>query len=186
MKTIDDALEVRGRIFGAFELAELEDGPGAPRRMSDLRRRRRRADRRRDGRADRRAVALQPALELQADRHRRLRASSCVDAGAADPAELRRAARAAGGGEARGDGRRDQDGDARHRMDADRRRAPDPRRRRAARRDDEDLVGRRAGVAARRDARRAGGRRADAHGPDPGRAATARCPVIPRSSSSAT
>ena len=25
MKTIDDALEVRGRIFGAFELAELED-----------------------------------------------------------------------------------------------------------------------------------------------------------------
>ena len=29
MKTIDDALEVRGRIFGAFELAELEDGPGA-------------------------------------------------------------------------------------------------------------------------------------------------------------
>ena len=26
MKTIDDALEVRGRIFGAFELAELE-GP---------------------------------------------------------------------------------------------------------------------------------------------------------------
>ena len=29
MKTIDDALEVRGRIFGAFELAELEAGPGA-------------------------------------------------------------------------------------------------------------------------------------------------------------
>ena len=27
MKTIDDALEVRGRIFGAFELAELEDDP---------------------------------------------------------------------------------------------------------------------------------------------------------------
>jgi NADH:quinone reductase (non-electrogenic) len=27
MKTIDDALEVRGRIFGAFELAELDDDP---------------------------------------------------------------------------------------------------------------------------------------------------------------
>jgi NADH dehydrogenase len=27
MKTIDDALEVRGRIYGAFELAELEDDP---------------------------------------------------------------------------------------------------------------------------------------------------------------
>jgi NADH:quinone reductase (non-electrogenic) len=27
MKTIDDALEARGRIFGAFELAELEDDP---------------------------------------------------------------------------------------------------------------------------------------------------------------
>jgi NADH dehydrogenase len=30
MKTIDDPLEVRGRIFGAFELAELEDD--SPRR----------------------------------------------------------------------------------------------------------------------------------------------------------
>jgi len=27
MKTVDDALEVRGRIFGAFELAELEEDP---------------------------------------------------------------------------------------------------------------------------------------------------------------
>src|SRR6185503_17065254 len=27
LKTIDDALEVRGRIFGAFELAELEPDP---------------------------------------------------------------------------------------------------------------------------------------------------------------
>src|SRR3954453_5679369 len=27
LKTIDDALEIRGRIFGAFELAELEDDP---------------------------------------------------------------------------------------------------------------------------------------------------------------
>lgn len=29
MKTIDDALEMRGRIFGAFELAELESDPAA-------------------------------------------------------------------------------------------------------------------------------------------------------------
>jgi NADH dehydrogenase len=29
LKTIDDALEIRGRIFGAFELAELEDDPAA-------------------------------------------------------------------------------------------------------------------------------------------------------------
>ena len=27
MKTIDDALELRGRIFGAFEMAELESDP---------------------------------------------------------------------------------------------------------------------------------------------------------------
>ena len=26
MKTIDDALELRGRIFGAFEMAELDPG----------------------------------------------------------------------------------------------------------------------------------------------------------------
>ena len=29
MKSIDDALELRGRIFGAFELAELASTPGA-------------------------------------------------------------------------------------------------------------------------------------------------------------
>jgi NADH dehydrogenase len=33
MKTIDDALELRGRIFGAFELAEQEDDPAARRRL---------------------------------------------------------------------------------------------------------------------------------------------------------
>ena len=31
MKTINDALELRGRIFGAFEMAESEDDPGARR-----------------------------------------------------------------------------------------------------------------------------------------------------------
>jgi len=29
LKTVDDALEVRGRIFGAFEMAEIEDDPDA-------------------------------------------------------------------------------------------------------------------------------------------------------------
>jgi NADH:ubiquinone reductase (H+-translocating) len=33
MKSIDDALELRGRIFGAFELAELEDDPVARERF---------------------------------------------------------------------------------------------------------------------------------------------------------
>ena len=28
MKSIDDALELRARIFGAFELADLRDRPG--------------------------------------------------------------------------------------------------------------------------------------------------------------
>jgi NADH dehydrogenase len=33
MKSIDDALELRGRIFGAFEMAELEDDPAAVQRL---------------------------------------------------------------------------------------------------------------------------------------------------------
>src|SRR3954468_11480566 len=33
LKTIDDALELRGRIFGAFELAELEEDPAARKRL---------------------------------------------------------------------------------------------------------------------------------------------------------
>ena len=52
MKSIDDALELRGRIFGAFELAEIMAAERRGRRPpADLRRRRRRPDRRRDGRA---------------------------------------------------------------------------------------------------------------------------------------
>ena len=58
MKSIDDALELRGRIFGAFELAENAAPQGRERRPpADLRRRRRRPDRCRDGRPDRRAGA---------------------------------------------------------------------------------------------------------------------------------
>ena len=114
MKTIDDALEVRGRIFGAFELAELEEdaarraawltfvvvgaGPTGVEmagQIAELSRYSLRSNFRRIDTAAARIVL-----------RRR---------GAADPAELRRAPRAAGGGEARADGRRDQDGDAGHR-----------------------------------------------------------------------
>jgi hypothetical protein len=97
MKTIDHALEVRGRIFGAFELAEFEEDP-ARRTACQTFVVRRRTDRRGDGRPDRRAVALHPALELQADRHRphahRPRRPRC-----ADPRGLRRAPIAKGDGE---------------------------------------------------------------------------------------
>jgi NADH dehydrogenase len=57
MKSIDDALELRGRIFGAYELAELEDDPIELDAWLTFVVVGRRADRRRDGRADRRAVA---------------------------------------------------------------------------------------------------------------------------------
>ena len=84
MKSIDDALELRGRIFGAFELAELADRPGRDRPAADLRRRRRRPDRRGDGRPDRRARPPHPAPRLPQHRpdHRprrpaRRRARTC-------------------------------------------------------------------------------------------------------------
>ena len=66
MKSIDDALELRGRIFGAFELAELAQHAGRGRAAADLRRRRRRADGRRDGRADRRAAPTAPCATTSA------------------------------------------------------------------------------------------------------------------------
>ncbi len=47
MKTLDDALELRRRIFGAFEVAELVDRPGRAGALADRRRGRGRADRRR-------------------------------------------------------------------------------------------------------------------------------------------
>ena len=68
MKSIDDALELRGRIFGAFELAEIEDDPQGARPADDVRRRRRRPDRRRDGRPDRGARPAHPEERLPPDR----------------------------------------------------------------------------------------------------------------------
>ncbi len=61
MKSIDDALELRGRIFGAFELRGEPRGQGGERRPpAHLRRGGRGADRRRDGGTDRRARAPHP------------------------------------------------------------------------------------------------------------------------------
>ena len=56
MKTINDALELRGRILGAFEMAEARAGPGKTEGLAHLRRRRRRSDRSGDRGTDRRAV----------------------------------------------------------------------------------------------------------------------------------
>ena len=55
MKTIDDALELRGRILGAFEPAEVTEIPSRTRSAAHLRRGRRRPDGRGVRRADRRA-----------------------------------------------------------------------------------------------------------------------------------
>ena len=55
MKTVDDALELRGRILGAFEAAEVTTSPAERRAPTDLRSGGRRTDRRRSRRADRRA-----------------------------------------------------------------------------------------------------------------------------------
>ena len=90
MKTIDDALEVRGRIFGAFELAELEEdaarraawltfvvvgaGPTGVEMAGQI--------------AELSRHSLR--VELQPDRHRR-RAHRPARRRTADPADLRRA-----------------------------------------------------------------------------------------------
>ena len=159
MKSIDDALELRGRIFGAFELAELADRPGRDRPAAHLRRRRRRADRRGDGRPDRGAGPAHPAPRLPPHRpdhrprgppgRRPLRA-----------ALVRREARRARPAPAQPDRRRGaarRDGHRRRRRrhrDQGRRRAGPPHQRRH-----QDLGRRRAGQPAGPDARRAVRRR---------------------------
>ena len=60
MKTVDDALELRGRILGAFEAAEVTVSPDGTRAPADLCRRRSGSDGRRGGRADRRARGSDP------------------------------------------------------------------------------------------------------------------------------
>ena len=153
MKSIDDALELRGRIFGAFEMAELAQ-PGRERRApAHLRRRRRRAHRCRDGRPDRRARPPHAQARLPGDQH----PSGPGDParrGAAGAAAVRREAGRAhqeGPREARGRGDARRDGDrprrARHRRGLQGRpHRADPRRH-------QDLGGGRPGQLAGQDAR---------------------------------
>ena len=76
MKTIDDALELRGRILGAFEQAELYHDPASA-RAAHLRRRRRRPHRGRARRADRRACRSHPDRRVPATSTPATPASSC-------------------------------------------------------------------------------------------------------------
>ena len=68
MKTIDDALNLRRRIFAAFELAETAPTEGRAPRVAHLRRRRWRADGLRDRGADRRARTPDAREGLSCDR----------------------------------------------------------------------------------------------------------------------
>ena len=64
MKTIDHALELRGRIFGAFEMAEHDQRPGRAAPLAHVRRGRGGTDGGGAGRAARGAVAPLAASEL--------------------------------------------------------------------------------------------------------------------------
>jgi NADH dehydrogenase len=64
MKTIDDALELRGRIFGAFEMAEREIGSDRATPLAHVCRRRGGPDRRRAVGAARRAVQRPASTQL--------------------------------------------------------------------------------------------------------------------------
>ena len=187
MKSIDDALELRGRIFGAFEMAEL----GATRgddvdHLPDLRGRRCRPDRRGDGRPDRRARAPHAAQGLPRDQHphrpRRPRRRR-----AAGAAALRRQARREGQGRA-GEARRR--GDARRHGHRGRRARPrgevQGRPRRADQLGRQDLGRRRAGQPARQDAVGADRRPARPRRPHRGQPRPHAARATPRSSSSAT
>ena len=77
MKTIDDALELRRRIFGAFEMAEMADDPGREGAVAHRGHRRRRADRGRAGRPGPRAGRAQPARRVPHLRRRPRYGSSC-------------------------------------------------------------------------------------------------------------
>ena len=69
LKTLEDATTLRRRILVAFERAERETDPAAPRRAPHLRHRRRRPDRRRTRRHHRRTGARHAAARLPQHRH---------------------------------------------------------------------------------------------------------------------
>ena len=70
MKTIEDALVIRRRVFGAFEMAESATDPDGAPPLAHLRPGRRRADGRRTGRADPRGGHQDAALRVPADQAR--------------------------------------------------------------------------------------------------------------------
>ena len=69
LKSIDDALELRGKIFGAFELAEIETDPAVIEELLTFVVVGAGADRRRDGRPDLRAGAPDAAQGVPQHRH---------------------------------------------------------------------------------------------------------------------
>ncbi len=77
LKTLADAVDLRDRIFGAFEEAERAADPDHAGRVADVRRRRRRPDRRRDLRAARDPRSSYDEAGLPADRSHERRGSSC-------------------------------------------------------------------------------------------------------------
>ena len=91
MKTIDDALELRGRILGAFEAAEVATDHGRAGTPADLRGGRCRPDRRRGGRPDRRTRRAHPGRGISDHQAQRM---------PGDPARRRARGAAADGPEA--------------------------------------------------------------------------------------
>ena len=139
--------------------------------MAHLRRRRRRPDRRRDLRTDRRAVAARADGQLPPLRPGRRGEGAAVRGRRGDPGDVRRPAVREGDEGAAEDRRR-----GAHRIDRHRRRRGRRRRQGSGRNgdalsgEDEDLGGRRVGVAAREDPRRRIGRRGRPRRPDQGAA----------------
>ena len=68
LKTVEDALEIRRRVFLRLRGGRARGRPGAPARVADLRRRRRRSDRGRAGRRARRDRADHAGPRLPPDR----------------------------------------------------------------------------------------------------------------------
>ena len=81
LKTLADAVDLRNRIYGAFEQAERTDDAAARVRVADVRRRRRRAT----------GVEVAGALALIAQHWRRRVSRASTRRRAGDPARRRRA-----------------------------------------------------------------------------------------------
>ena len=181
LKSVEDALEIRRRIFLAYEAAEREADPAAQREWLTFVGRRRRPDRRRARRRARRDRPAHARAGLPHDRSDAASAWCCSRAATACSPRTREAVR---GGEARRSraarrGARSTRWSPRS-IDA-RRHREGPRRRGAHRRAHRAVGRRRAASPLARVARRA----ARSRGPRRRRARPARSPATPRCSSSA-